>query len=53
MDDHRIEKLSTGWLKELSALPSKVHMALRWDDDVPARLGDILLGWHPGLTLMA
>ena len=41
----------TGPPREVSALLSQAHMALRWEDDVPARLGDFLPGWHPTWTL--
>ena len=40
----------TGQPREVSALMSQKHMVLRWDNDVPARLGDVLPGWHPGWT---
>ena len=35
---------------EVSTLLSRMHMALRWEDDAPARLAKFLPGWHPGHT---
>ena len=40
----------TGQTSGVSAFLSQIHMALRWGDDVPARLGDFMPGWHPGWT---